>query len=390
MADVQDPIVDPLADMDDVEDDIEDDVPAPIPIPLQHVMTAYCALLVMALIPIWFGSKRALAARIKRIKDKEEGKTGDDLDDIEVISSKDAAKFPIMASITLFSIYMCYKYFADKMYYVVTGYFFLLGVAAVTAIFEPIFAPKLKFIFPGLHEDADYQLTFFENSKKQFDLKFNRRSLIVVAMSVLVAVAYLYNKHWLANNIIGLCFAIQGVELLSLPNYKTGAMLLGGLFFYDVFWVFGTDVMVTVAKKFDAPIKLVFPQNLFDAASRSSMLGLGDIVIPGILIALMLRLDQHIKPGTNKYFMTTFIAYIAGLAATIFVMHVYKHAQPALLYLVPACLGAPLLMAVISGDLGPLFEYDEEEEEEELTEGEVEKIVEEEGAKKDEGDKKDE
>ena len=25
-------------------------------------------------------------------------------------------------------------------------------------------------------------------------------------------------------------------------------MLLGGLFFYDVFWVFGTDVMVTVAK----------------------------------------------------------------------------------------------------------------------------------------------
>ena len=48
-------------------------------------------------------------------------------DEIEVISSKDAAKFPIMASITLFSIYMCYKYFADKMYYLVTGYFFLLG-----------------------------------------------------------------------------------------------------------------------------------------------------------------------------------------------------------------------------------------------------------------------
>ena len=37
-----------------------------------------------------------------------------------------------MASITLFSIYLLYKYFADKMYYFVTGYFFLLGVAAVT------------------------------------------------------------------------------------------------------------------------------------------------------------------------------------------------------------------------------------------------------------------
>ena len=92
----------------------------------------------MALIPIWFGSIRALEARKKRIKDKEEGKDLGKLwnfllaptlflDDIEVISSKDAAKFPIMASITLFSIYVCYKYFADKMYYVVTGYFFLLG-----------------------------------------------------------------------------------------------------------------------------------------------------------------------------------------------------------------------------------------------------------------------
>ena len=36
--------------------------------------------------------------------------------------------------------------------------------------------------------------------------------------------------------------------------------LKGGLFFYDIFWVFGTDVMVTVAKSFEAPIKLVFPQ----------------------------------------------------------------------------------------------------------------------------------
>ena len=35
--------------------------------------------IVMALIPIWFGSKRALKNRVKRLKDKAEGKTGDDL-----------------------------------------------------------------------------------------------------------------------------------------------------------------------------------------------------------------------------------------------------------------------------------------------------------------------
>lgn len=360
MADPTEPVVDPA-----VDDEIEEDIPEPIPIPLKYQAIAYSALLIMALVPIWIGSKRAMANRKKRLQDIADGKTGDDLDDLEVISSKEAAKFPIMASITLFSIYLLYKYFADKMYYFVTGYFFLLGVAAVTAIFEPLLAPKLKFIFPGLCEDAEYQLTFKENKKNQFDLMFSRRSLLVVAGASACGFSYLYNQHWIANNIIGLCFAIQGVEMLSLPNYKTGCMLLGGLFFYDVFWVFGTDVMVTVAKKFDAPIKLVFPANIFDAASKSSMLGLGDIVIPGILVALMLRLDEHRASGSSKYFMTTFVAYILGLAGTIVVMHVFKHAQPALLYLVPACLGAPLLVALVTGEIKLLFEYNEEEEKDE-------------------------
>ncbi|MGS7457275.1 hypothetical protein [Mycobacterium tuberculosis] len=32
-----------------------------------------------------------------------------------------------------------------------------------------------------------------------------------------------------------------------------------GLFFYDIFWVFFTPVMVSVAKSFDAPIKVSVP-----------------------------------------------------------------------------------------------------------------------------------
>ena len=66
-------------------------------------------------------------------------------------------------------------------------------------------------------------------------------------------------KHWLANNILGLAFCIQGIEILSLGSFKTGAILLAGLFVYDIFWVFFTPVMVSVAKSFDAPIKLLFP-----------------------------------------------------------------------------------------------------------------------------------
>ena len=46
-------------------------------------------------------------------------------------------------------------------------------------------------------------------------------------------------------------------------------------------------------------------------------------------------------------------------------MIVFQAAQPALLYLVPACLGSSLLCAVVRGELKALFDYSEEEEEEE-------------------------
>ncbi|XP_010782065.1 minor histocompatibility antigen H13-like, partial [Notothenia coriiceps] len=160
----------------------------------------------------------------------------------------------------------------------------------------------------------------------------------------LTCVCVFASQHWIANNLFGLAFALNGVELLHLNNVSTGCILLGGLFVYDVFWVFGTNVMVTVAKSFEAPIKLVFPQDLLERgldASNFAMLGLGDIVIPGIFIALLLRFDVSLKKQSKTYFYSSFLAYIFGLGLTIFVMHTFKHAQPALLYLVPACIGFP-------------------------------------------------
>jgi len=83
-----------------------------------------------------------------------------------------------------------------------------------------------------------------------------------------------------------------------------------------------------------------------------------------------------LKRNSNFYFNATFIAYLAGLLLTIFVMHVYKHAQPALLYLVPACLGrtpaelqhlayhlaplgVPLFLALVRGDIKSMFQYED-------------------------------
>jgi len=127
--------------------------------------------------------------------------------------------------------------------------------------------------------------------------------------------------------------------------------------------------MVTVAKSFDAPIKLLFPKSLWAAEYQFSMLGLGDIVIPGVFIALLLRYDHHrnvmcnTKKNSTPYFNNTMVGYFVGLATTIIVMHTFQAAQPALLYLVPTCIGASLGTSVILGDLTGLFAYSEEEDE---------------------------
>lgn len=65
-----------------------------------------------------------------------------------------------------------------------------------------------------------------------------------------------------------------------------------------------------------------------------------------------------LKRRSNFYFNATFAAYFFGLVATILVMHLYRHAQPALLYLVPACLGTPLFLALVRGDIKTMFKYD--------------------------------
>ena len=75
---------------------------------------------------------------------------------------------------------------------------------------------------------------------------------------------------------------------------------------------------------------MIFPQDLIENgfnAEKYALLGLGDIVIPGIFIALLLRFDMTTKGKSKFYFYTSFLAYILGLGTTIFVMHVFKHAQ---------------------------------------------------------------
>lgn len=166
----------------------------------------------------------------------------------------------------------------------------------------------------------------------------------------------------------------------------------------------GTDVMVTVAKNLDGPIKLLFPRSLVPHVETGkielSLLGLGDIVIPGFFLALLLRFDaaNAKMPTTNidvytafpkPYFWSALIAYFLGLATTLVVMIQFQAAQPALLYLVPACLGSSFLCAILRGEVTELLAYSEEVEEEEEVDTETKDEGNESEAKPEEYKKKD-
>lgn len=288
--------------------------------------------------------------------------------------------FPILGSSVLFGLYMVFRYLdKDLVNLLLRSYFSIAGIAATTQMLtvfvNAVFKPKLQ----------KYKLSLTAQKKPTpqeiSGFTFTTVHAAMLGVSVIMTAVYLFTKQWFLSNIFGLAFSYSAVTLLGLDSFKTGGILLSGLFLYDIFWVFGTDVMVTVAKNFDAPIKIQWPKQLLfataDGPLQFTMLGLGDIVIPGIFVALALRYDLHryhakhpntpysrrLRTFPKPYFTTTLIAYVAGLATTISVMHTFKAAQPALLYLSPACLLAVAGVALVNGEVGDVLKYTEEQSE---------------------------
>lgn len=212
---------------------------------------------------------------------------------------------------------------------------------------------------------------------------------------------------WIFSNLVGINFAVFGIKNTVLSNFKIALVLLCGLFFYDIYFVFKTDIMITVATKLDVPIKILLPRqphyfienssfnsNVWDLLSSKevklaqlplSLLGLGDIVVPGLFISLCLRFDlfkyheinkktafHHLNSFSKPYFYTSLIGYSVGLITTFIVLSIYKVGQPALLYIVPSVLSSVVILGYFRGELNELWKYNEEIPEYKAGEGKVE------------------
>jgi minor histocompatibility antigen H13 len=245
-----------------------------VPVPAQMV--------VLASVTIFIASFHAAARERKRLRD------GDAAEPRDVINSAQAWRFPLVASVSLFSMYLAFKYLpkawvslALTLYGVVFGGFALANTLAPAIEWIPWVPAGMK----KEYGHKDYLL-------------FTGVDVVSIIFATPVAVWYFQTRSWLANNILAAALALSAIDLLAIGDFKTSVILLCGLFVYDAFWVFGSksivkeNVMVAVAKNFEGPIKLVFPR-ILDASKPGggefSILGLGDIVIPGLFVAMMQR-----------------------------------------------------------------------------------------------------
>ncbi len=95
-----------------------------------------------------------------------------------------------------------------------------------------------------------------------------------------------------------------------------------------------------------------------------TLIGLGDIVLPGLLICFLLRFDLTTLQGrANGYFIAGIVGYTVGLVLCEVIVGTTHIAQPAMIYLVPCTLGASMGLACKRHELKQLWDGLEHEHE---------------------------
>lgn len=217
----------------------------------------------------------------------------------------------------------------------------------------------------------------------------------------------MYPYYWIVQNVIGICVCIVFLEVVRLNSIKIASLLLIAAFIYDIFFVFitphifGESVMITVAtgggaatdayhcEKYpsdgdcdNTPLPMLFAiPKINDYRGGLSMLGLGDIILPGLICCFAARLDaaKHLiaaaqakRLGFNcdvderfsknvgqrlcsGYFFFIIVAYAIGLALANIAVYLMEQGQPALMYLVPLTLFALVFQSRMNGELTELW-----------------------------------
>ncbi|XP_005521587.1 PREDICTED: signal peptide peptidase-like 2A isoform X4 [Pseudopodoces humilis] len=199
-------------------------------------------------------------------------------------------------------------------------------------------------------------------SNKTIEVRLIFLAIFCIAAAVVWAVFRNEDRWaWILQDILGVAFCLNFIKTLKMPNFKSCVILLGLLLLYDVFFVFitpfitknGASIMVEVAagpfgNSEKLPVVIRVPRLEHSASTLCdlpfSLLGFGDIIVPGLLVAYCRRFDVQAR-SSSVYYISCTIAYAVGMVLTFIVLALMKMGQPALLYLVPCTLITSSLVA---------------------------------------------
>ncbi len=218
----------------------------------QHVLIPYVVhLLLLVTFILYVSCHYSLVLREEQALSRgekdptKEGKPEEPIPVSETLRTEDAMQFPILGSVSLFSLYLAFKFFDPKIVnLIISVYFCLMGTFALTATFSPLIrailpSQKMREAKFSKEMKINHPLPEFIGGASPWDLSVDISLSDVIAFlgSIVFSFLYFQHKHWTMNNVLSICFCLQAIERFSLGTYKIGAILLIGLFFYDIFWV---------------------------------------------------------------------------------------------------------------------------------------------------------
>ncbi|CAI2318589.1 unnamed protein product [Caenorhabditis sp. 36 PRJEB53466] len=203
-------------------------------------------------------------------------------------------------------------------------------------------------------------------------------------------------------DLINMALCVHVLKCLRLPSLKWISILMLCMFLYDAFMVFGTaqftsngcSVMLEVATgtsncKTDRngqkavgengypvpPVEFPSPEKfpmLFqvphwdpmnecldfdvDLGFQTTILGLGDIVMPGYLVAHCFTMHGFSEGARILYGTISIGGYGIGLIVTFIALSLMGIAQPALIYLVPCTLLPIILLSICRGEFRKIWD----------------------------------
>nr|XP_055103456.1 signal peptide peptidase-like 2B isoform X2 [Symphalangus syndactylus] len=304
----------------------------------------------------WAGS-RDVKKYMKHKRDDGPEKQEDEAVDVTPVMT---CVFVVMCCSMLVLLY----YFYDLLVYVVIGIFCL---ASATGLYSCL-APCVRRLPFGKCRIPNNSLPYFH---KRPQARMLLLALFCVAVSVVWGVFRNEDQWaWVLQDALGIAFCLYMLKTIRLPTFKACTLLLLVLFLYDIFFVFitpfltksGSSIMVEVATgPSDSATREKLPMVLKVPRLNSSplalcdrpfsLLGFGDILVPGLLVAYCHRFDIQVQ-SSRVYFVACTIAYGVGLLVTFVALALMQRGQPALLYLVPCTLVTSCAVALWRRELG--------------------------------------